>query len=135
MATKPGLYANIHAKQERIKRGSGEHMRKPGAKGAPTAQAFKESAKTATMKKGGGVSLAIGRGEKLPVSQGAGLTAKGRAKYNAATGSHLKAPQPQGGARKDSFCARMSGVKGPMKDENGKPTRKAAALKRWKCGS
>ena len=135
MATKPGLYANIHAKQERIKRGSGEHMRKPGAKGAPTAAAFKESAKTATMKKGGGVSLAVGRGEKLPVSQGAGLTAKGRAKYNAATGSHLKAPQPQGGARKDSFCARMSGVKGPMKDENGKPTRKAAALKRWKCGS
>jgi len=87
----------------------------------------------ATKKKG--PSLAIGRGEKLPASQGAGLTAKGRAKYNAATGSHLKAPQPQGGARKDSFCARMSGVKGPMKDENGKPTRKAAALKRWKCGS
>jgi hypothetical protein len=87
------------------------------------------------MKTGGSVSLAIGRGEKLPASQGAGLTAKGRAKYNAATGSHLKAPQPQGGARKDSFCARMSGVKGPMKDENGKPTRKAAALKRWKCGS
>jgi len=87
----------------------------------------------ATKKKS--VSLAIGRGEKLPASQGAGLTAKGRAKYNAATGSNLKAPQPQGGARKDSFCARMSGVKGPMKDENGKPTRKAAALKRWKCGS
>jgi hypothetical protein len=80
-------------------------------------------------------SLAIGRGEKLPASKGAGLTAKGRAKYNAATGSNLKAPQPRGGARKDSFCARMSGVKGPMKDENGEPTRKAAALKRWKCGS
>jgi len=42
-----GLYANIHAKQERIKNGSGEHMRKPGSKGAPTAQAFKKSAKTA----------------------------------------------------------------------------------------
>jgi hypothetical protein len=80
-------------------------------------------------------SLAIGRGEKLPASKGAGLTAKGRAVYNKATGSNLKAPQPEGGARKDSFCARMSGVKGPMKDENGKPTRKAAALKRWKCGS
>ena len=135
MATKPGLYANIHAKQERIKAGSGERMRKPGAKGAPTKQAFIDSAKTATMKKGGGVSLSVGRGEKLPVSQGAGLTAKGRAKYNRETGSNLKAPQPQGGARKDSFCARMSGVKGPMKDENGNPTRKAAALKRWKCGS
>ena len=77
--------------------------------------------------------LSVGRGEKLPVSKGAGLTAKGRAKYNAATGSNLKAPQPQGGARKDSFCARMSGVPGPMKDEKGKPTRKAAALARWKC--
>ena len=135
MATKPGLYANIHAKEARIKAGSGEKMRKPGAKGAPTKQAFVESAKTAIMKKGGGVSLAVGRGEKLPVSQGAGLTAKGRAKYNRETGSNLKAPQPEGGPRKDSFCARMSGVKGPMKDENGKPTRKAAALKRWKCGN
>jgi len=78
-------------------------------------------------------SLAIGRGEKLPVSKGAGLTAKGREKYNNATGSNLKAPQPQGGARKDSFCARMSGMPGPMKDKDGKPTRKAAALSRWKC--
>ncbi len=47
MATKPGLYANIHAKQERIKAGSGEKMRKPGTAGAPTKQAFKQSAKTA----------------------------------------------------------------------------------------
>jgi hypothetical protein len=51
MATKPGLYANIHAKEARIKAGSGEKMRKPGAKGAPTAKAFKESAKTAKVKK------------------------------------------------------------------------------------
>lgn len=43
---KPGLYANIHAKRERIKAGSGEKMRKVGAKGAPTAKAFRESAKT-----------------------------------------------------------------------------------------
>ena len=47
MATKPGLYANIAAKKERIKAGSGEKMRKPGTKGAPTAKQFKESAKTA----------------------------------------------------------------------------------------
>ena len=46
MASKPGLYANIHAKKARIAAGSGEKMRKPGAKGAPTAKAFKESAKT-----------------------------------------------------------------------------------------
>lgn len=44
---KNGLYANIHAKQERIKNGSGEKMRKPGTKGAPTAKAFKQAAKTA----------------------------------------------------------------------------------------
>jgi len=80
-----------------------------------------------------GPSLSVGRGEKLPVSKGAGLTAKGRAKYNRETGSNLKAPQPQGGARKDSFCARMSGMPGPMKDEKGRPTRKAASLKRWTC--
>lgn len=124
-----GLYANIHAKQERIAHGSGEHMRKVGSKGAPTAAAFKESAKTAKMKDGG-VSLAVGRGEKLPTKQGAGLTAKGRAKYNSETGSHLKAPQPQGGSRKDSFCARMSGV---VKHASGDAPRAKASLKRWKC--
>lgn len=79
------------------------------------------------------VSLSVGRGEKKSTESGAGLTAKGRAKYNRETGSNLKAPQPEGGSRKKSFCARMSGVKGPMKDKDGKPTRKAAALKRWKC--
>ena len=75
------------------------------------------------------VSLSLGRGEK---SRKCGLTAKGRAKYNRATGSNLKAPQPGGGARKRSFCARMKGNKGPMR-KNGKPTRKALALRRWKC--
>jgi hypothetical protein len=48
---KNGLYANIHAKQERIKHGSGEKMRKPGSKGAPSAKDFKESAKTAKPRK------------------------------------------------------------------------------------
>jgi len=47
---KLGLYANINAKRERIKEGSGEKMKKPGAAGAPTAKAFKESAKTAKKK-------------------------------------------------------------------------------------
>lgn len=78
------------------------------------------------------VNLSVGRGEKLPVSKGAGLTAKGRAKYNRATGSDLKAPQPQGGPRKKSFCARMGGMKGPT-SKDGELTRKGAALKRWKC--
>ena len=47
---KPGLYANIHAKRKRIKAGSGEKMRKKGAKGAPTEKDFYESAKTAQKK-------------------------------------------------------------------------------------
>lgn len=45
MNKKPGLYANIHAKRERIKAGSGEKMRKPGTAGAPTAKQFKAAAK------------------------------------------------------------------------------------------
>jgi hypothetical protein len=70
------------------------------------------------------VNLSVGRGEKLSVKEGGGLTAKGRAKYNAATGSHLQAPQPEGGPRKKSFCARSRSWKG----ERG-----LAARRRWKC--
>ena len=127
---KGGLYANIHAKQERIKNGSDERMRKVGSKGAPTKDAFIESAKTAKKASGGGVSLSVGRGEKLPTKQGAGLTAKGSEKYNRETGSNLKAPQPQGGARKKSFCARMEGVVAHAK---GDAPRAKASLKRWNC--
>ena len=123
-----GLYANIQAKRQRISEGSGEKMRKPGSAGAPTAQAFKESAKTAKTKDGG-PSLAIGRGEKLSADQGAGLTAKGRAKYNRETGSNLKAPQPQGGARRDSFGARM----GPVAEKSEKGSRSRASMQRWNC--
>jgi hypothetical protein len=50
VAKRPGLYANIHAKKKRIAKGSGEKMRKPGSKGAPTDKAFRESAKTAKKK-------------------------------------------------------------------------------------
>jgi len=67
-------------------------------------------------------------------SPSGGLNQKGRDSYNKShPGSHLKAPQPEGGPRKNSFCARMSGVPGPMKKPNGDPTRKALALKKWKC--
>jgi hypothetical protein len=70
-------------------------------------------------------NLSVGRGEKLPVSQGAGLTAKGRAKTNAATGSNLKAPtKDKDNPRHKSFCARSSSWSG----ERGK-----AARKRWGC--
>jgi hypothetical protein len=51
VATKPGLYANIAAKKKRIAAGSGERMRKVGSKGAPSAQDFKDAAKTAKKKK------------------------------------------------------------------------------------
>lgn len=80
------------------------------------------------------VSLSVGRGEKLSVKQGAGLTAKGRAKYNRATGSKLKAPAPNPKSeadkgRKASFCARMGAVAAKAKDGE----RAKASLKRWKC--
>lgn len=67
-----------------------------------------------------------------------GLNAKGRASYNKATGGTLKPPAPnpkneKDAARRKSFCARMSGMPGPMKDEKGRPTRKALSLKAWNC--
>ena len=77
-----------------------------------------------------GPSLSVGRGEKQSVKEGGGLTAKGRAKYNRATGSKLKAPvtekNPTGKrkARKKSFCARSRSWKGP---------RGKAARRRWNC--
>jgi len=82
-----------------------------------------------------GVSLAVGRGEKLPVSKGAGLTAKGRAKYNRETGSNLKAPAPNPKTKKDagrkaSFCARMGGV---VRKAKGPATRARASMRRWNC--
>jgi hypothetical protein len=80
------------------------------------------------------VSLSVGRGEKLPASQGAGLTAKGRAKYNRETGSNLKAPAPSpktkaDAGRKASFCARMGGVVANSKNAE----RAKASMRRWKC--
>ena len=70
-----------------------------------------------------------------------GLTASGRKKYNKATGGNLLAPvtkktglSPSQKARRNSFCARMSKSKGPLK-KDGKLTRKALALRKWNCGS
>ena len=68
-----------------------------------------------------------------------GLTAAGRAHFKRKTGANLKAPgtesNPKGKklARKKSLCARMSGVKGPMKDKKRMPRAKALAWKRWEC--
>ena len=80
------------------------------------------------------VSLSVGRGEKLSTKSGAGLTSKGREKYNRETGSNLKAPAPNpktkaDAGRKASFCARMGAVAANAKDGE----RAKAALKRWKC--
>lgn len=72
-----------------------------------------------------------------------GLTQKGVDAYNRETGGNLKTavttppsklkPGSKAANRRKSFCARMGGVEGPMKDENGKPTRKALALRKWNC--
>lgn len=71
------------------------------------------------------VSLSVGRGEKLSVKKGAGLTEKGRKKYNRVTGSNLKVPtKDKKNPRHKSFCARSRGWTG----ERGK-----AARKRWGC--
>jgi hypothetical protein len=80
------------------------------------------------------VSLSVGRGEKQPVSKGAGLTAKGRAKYNRATGSKLKAPAPNpktktDAGRKKSFCARMA----PIAKKSPRGSRARASMRRWNC--
>ena len=69
-----------------------------------------------------------------------GLNAKGRASLKA-QGQDIKPPvsaklaakSPKAAARRKSFCARMGGMEGPMKDESGKPTRKALALRKWDC--
>jgi hypothetical protein len=80
------------------------------------------------------------KGYKNPTG---GLTQKGRDHYNRESGGHLKAPVTtppsklkkgsKSANRRKSFCARMSGVEGPMKKPNGEPTRKALSLKKWNC--
>lgn len=70
-----------------------------------------------------------------------GLNAKGREHFKRKEGANLKPPvsakeaakSPKAAARRKSFCARMSGMPGPMKDSKGRPTRKALSLKKWDC--
>jgi hypothetical protein len=210
--TGPGLWANIHAKQERIKHGSGERMRKPGSKGAPTNKNFKDAANEdvtapedmdhskdgraveelraalenkrqqihsadssevydiideimTRIAKSHGISgqklhdMWVDKYKEVPdtwimetaawqrkegKNKKGGLNQKGVDSYRrehpgsklqtavTTKPSKLKAGSKDAKRRK-SFCARMSGVDGPMKDENGKPTRKALALKKWNC--
>lgn len=170
---KRGLWANIHAKRERIKNGSGERMRKPGEKGAPTAADFKAANEELTADEQFDIIEEVvtelaqlhnldpelvwekfedieddklyeyaidAKGYK---SSTGGLTQKGVDAYNRKTGGNLKtavttppSKLKKGSKaynRRKSFCARMGGVKGPMKDEKGRPTRKALALRKWNC--
>jgi len=65
-----------------------------------------------------------------------GLNAKGRASYNQEHGAHLKAPQPEGGSRKKSFCARMEGMKKRLTSSetaNDPNSRINKSLRKWKC--
>jgi len=168
---KQGLWANIHAKRKRIKNGSGEKMRTPGSKGAPTTQDFKNSQEQVEaqfdMIEELVEELAIVEGVDSEVvwdrfdsfsdeelleyaidkkghkSSTGGLTQKGVDAYNRKTGGNLKTavttppsklkPGSKAANRRKSFCARMSGVDGPMKKPNGEPTRKALALRKWNC--
>ena len=78
------------------------------------------------------VSLKIGKHK----SRTGGLTKAGREKYNRETGANLKAPQPEGGPRKNSFCARMGGMKKKRtssKTANDPNSRINKALRKWKC--
>ena len=166
-----GLWDNIHAKQKRIKAGSGEKMRKPGSKGAPTDAALKASQNEEVEAQFDLIESVIeelalahnldseyiwekfeqftdeelleyavdAKGHK---SSTGGLTQKGRDAYNA-KGANLKAPvttppskldpDSKAAKRRKSFCARMGGMEGPMKDDKGRPTRKALALRKWNC--
>ena len=130
-----GLYANIHAKQERIAHGSGEHMRKPGSAGAPTEKAFEQAAKTRLDKRArGGKTPAWQRSEGKNPS--GGLNEKGRRSYHQETGGTLKRPQPEGGKRRDSFCARMKGMKRKLtssKTANDPNSRINKSLRAWNC--
>jgi hypothetical protein len=79
--------------------------------------------------------------KKVYQNKEGGLNAKGRAYFKRTEGSNLKPPvsakqaekSPKAAARRKSFCSRMAGVEGPLKDEKGRPTRKALALRKWDC--
>ena len=118
---KKGLWDNIHAKRKRIKAGSGEKKATPGDKDYPETLNVEGAAWT---KKAG----------KNPEG---GLNEKGRKSYERENpGSDLKAPQPEGGSRKKSFCARMGGMKKKLtssKTANDPDSRINKALRKWKC--
>jgi len=110
------------------------YKRKPGTKPCAEGSCVKEETELDE------AATADAKGHK---SATGGLTQKGRDAYNREHGSNLKAPvttKPsklkagsKAANRRKSFCARMSGVDGPMKKPNGEPSRKALALRKWNC--
>ena len=131
---KRGLYANIHAKKKRIAAGSGEKMRKPGSKGAPTKANFVRSAKTAKKPKKKKIMASAAWTRKEGKSKSGGLNAKGRASYKGGT---LKAPtKSKTSSRRKSFCARMGGMKKKLtsaKTARDPNSRINKSLRKWDC--
>jgi hypothetical protein len=114
---------------------------KSSAQQAAIAISMKKAGKTPKMKSGGSTPAWTRSEGKTPEG---GLNAKGVASYRRANpGSKLQTavttkpsklkPGSKDAKRRKSFCARMSGMPGPMKDEKGRPTRKALSLRKWNC--
>jgi hypothetical protein len=122
---RPGLWANIRAKKER-----GEAAAKPGDKDYPDGKNWKKVTAISEKK---AETPAWQRSEgKNPDG---GLNNKGRASLKA-EGKNIKRPQPEGGARRDSFCARMGGMKAKLTSEataNDPDSRINKALRKWNC--
>ena len=125
-AAKPGLWANIHAKKER-----GEAPAKPGSKDYPTAKNWKKVTNESEKKASPAWQTSEGK------SESGGLNDKGRASLKA-QGHDIKRPQPEGGPRKDSFCARMKGMKSKLTSSEtarDPDSRINKSLRKWKCGN
>jgi hypothetical protein len=100
---------------------------------------FKEGLEKSCWKGYESIGMKNKNGKKVPncvpvKESGAGLTRKGAKHFGIKTAVTGKVkPGSKAAKRRKSFCARMGGMPGPMKDEKGRPTRKAASLKRWRC--
>lgn len=124
--SKPGLWANIHAKRKR-----GESPAKPGDEDYPDAKNWKKVTSISEKKAAPAWQTSEGKNPE------GGLNEKGRASLKA-QGHDIKRPQPEGGPRKDSFCARMKGMKAKLTSEetaNDPDSRINKSLRKWKCGS
>lgn len=124
--SKPGLWANIHAKRKR-----GEAPAKPGSEDYPDSKNWKRVTSESEKKASPAWQTSEGKNPE------GGLNEKGR-KSLKAQGHDIKRPQPEGGARKDSFCARMKGMKSKLTSSetaNDPDSRINKSLRKWKCGS